>query len=276
MATTQEIIDSYVELLLLQYKNLPNASGMIASAVTPIIMDQLPLAVMNGFQLGPNAANPSNPQAVGVQLDTIGKYIGVTRSGLGIYQQPITLDDMDFTQLLILGIARNNLGSSLFNIDTFLQMFFPGEIYIYDGLDMFISYLVIGSVGSENLVQMMITQNLLPKPMGVGISSIVYLAVPGLFCFTAYTQWSLPLPLTFDIPAWDSSVTYTASQEVYSGGIVYSSKVSGNLNNAVTNPTFWTPIVFPMTTYNGYSNYLQTPAYTQSWHWLSYADTIVL
>jgi hypothetical protein len=225
----------------------------------------------------------------GVQLDTIAKYVGVTRSGVGVYQQPITLNDSDFTQLIILGIASNNLlvtnsngtfnygSSSLYVIDNFLQTYFPNEIFVFDGENMTMSYLLTTSVGSENLVQMMITQGLLPKPMGVDLASIIIVPNLGLFSFTDYDDWTIVAgsPVN-NVAAWSSTTTYSLGQQVYdiSTSILYASAVNNNLNNAITNISFWTPVTYPATDYSTFTNYTQTPAYIGNWHWLQYEDTV--
>lgn len=61
--TTQELIDYYANLLILQYIGQPRAYATIQALVEPTIMDQLPITVQNAFDL---------ETAVGAQLDTIG------------------------------------------------------------------------------------------------------------------------------------------------------------------------------------------------------------
>jgi len=211
--------------------------------------------------------------AVGAQLDILGKYVGVNRTGVGVYQQPITLSDSDFTKLIQLGISKNNFGSSLQVIDEYLFTWFPNEIFAYDNENMSMSYLMTSSIGSQNFVQMAITQGLLPKPMGVALATVLFIPNLGLFGMTSYADWTIVdgSPV-YSIPTWNSSVTYAIGAEVVSGGIVYQSVIAGNLNNPVTNTNFWTAIIFPATTYSSYGTYTDTPAYIGNWHWLSYAD----
>jgi Protein of unknown function (DUF2612) len=295
--TTQEVIDYYSNLLLSQYNGLPLATGMVQAFVTPIIMNQLPNLILNGFEIG---------TAVGPQLDVLGKYVGVTRSGLGLNQQPITLDDSDFTTLIMIGIVNNNLpaytqtvlsdylegpssnyvnslypqagGYSLFAIDLFLQTFFPGTIFCYDNLNMELNYLVTSAaVATENLFQMIVTQNLLPQPMGVAIASTIYLKKAGLFSMVSYSQFTISMGTpVFSIPTWSSGTTYSTAQNVYYQGIVYRSATNANVGNtpSVTS-SFWIAVTFPMTNYDSYANYTQTPAYTQQWQWLSYTDVAI-
>lgn len=292
--TTDELVQYYGNLLLSQYEGLPLATGMVESFVKPIIMNQLPNQIMNGFTIG---------TAVGPQLDVLGKYVGVKRSGVGVSQQPITLSDSDFTTLIMIGIFRNNPkiytqavfasfllgpptnyvngqfpsagGFTLFAIDIFLQTFFQGGIYCYDGLDMQISYLVTATVvANSDLLQMVITQGLLPKPMGVGLSNVIYLSAVSLFSMVSYSDFTIVAGSPrYNIPTWDGATTYGINQQVYFNGVVYKSLQDGNIgNDPFATVGFWLGVMFPMTEYNGYSNYLQTPAFQSTWHWLSYSD----
>lgn len=135
-----------------------------ATAVTPVITEideTLPLAVQNAFNV------IGSSLAKGVQLDVIGKYAGVTRTADGFTTQ-ITLNDADFTTLIQLAIIKNNAGSSLATIQQLLFQFFPAQILVVDYADMFIAYYISSIVGSPDLVELVVTEGLLPKPMGVG------------------------------------------------------------------------------------------------------------
>lgn len=165
--TTAEILEYYADLLIIQYVGLPKAHDMIEMIAEPLVMDQLPTQVQNGFNLTGDSV------AVGKQLDILGKYAGVTRSGNG-FIGPITLDDDDFLSLIQMGIIRNNSGSSLEDIESLLYQFFPGEIFIVDYQNMRISYLMDSDVGSQDLAQLFVTEGLLPKPMGVQLASLIY------------------------------------------------------------------------------------------------------
>ena len=145
----------------------------------------LPLAVQNAFNLS------GSDLAVGAQLDIIGKYVGVSRVGVGLSGQ-ITLDDSDYRSLIQMGIIRNSASSSLAAIQQFLHMFFPGQMLVIDYQNMHLSYLVSTTVGSNDLIQLVITENLLPKPMGVGISAIIY--APVIDRFFGFCTYEVPEP----------------------------------------------------------------------------------
>lgn len=196
MATTQELIDYYANLLILQYIGKPNAYATIQTLVTPVIMDQLPTQVENAFDL--MGVTP----ALGDQLDILGKYAGVTRSGNG-FTGPITLDDADFLSLVLMAIIKNNSGSSLKDIQALLFQFFPGEILVFDYKDMRMSYLVSSVVGSIDLVQLFVTEGLLPKPMGVALALVIY--APVITTFFGFRTYELP---AFNASPFNTYTTY--------------------------------------------------------------------
>lgn len=159
-------------------------SGTVA--ITPTITETdviLPLAVQNAFNL--NGADT----AVGAQLDILGKYTGVTRSGNG-FSGPITLADDEFLKLIQLAIVTNSAQSDLATIQSLLHEFFPDEILVFDYQNMRMSYLISSSIGSQGLVQLFVTEGLLPKPMGVQLSVTVY--TPIITSFFGFRTYDLP------------------------------------------------------------------------------------
>jgi hypothetical protein len=175
--TTQDIINYYSGLLILQYFTKPKAIATIQAIVGPVIMDQLPIAVQNAYDLN---------SAVGVQLDVLGKYAGVSREGY-IFSGPVVLGDADFRTLIKLAIVQNNGGSSLADIQKLISIYFPGTLLIFDFKDMRIGYFFDSSVGSDTLAQFIVKQGLLPKPMGVQLGTVVYAAnINNFFGFRTY------------------------------------------------------------------------------------------
>ena len=163
--TTQEIIDYYTNLLIIQYNNKPKAIAHIDTLVSPVVMDQLPVDVQDAFNID---------NAVGVQLDTLGKYAGVSRTGVD-NSGSITLGDADYRQLIKFAIIKNNGGSSLSDIINLIQIFFPGGGFrVYDYSNMRMSYLIDNSIGSLDLARMIVINKLLPKPMGVEDGSLIF------------------------------------------------------------------------------------------------------
>lgn len=181
---TASIIAYYSSLLILQYVSLPKASATIKTLVTPVVMDLLPNQVENGFQIG---------TAVGVQLDTLGKYAGVTRSGFGP-NGPITLNDSDFTKFIQLAIVENSMNASLASIQTLLHTYFDNEIFVFDYLNMRISYFLASDAISLDLATLFITEGLLPKPLGVQLSSTIYAPIVTLDTFFGCRTYLAPAP----------------------------------------------------------------------------------
>jgi hypothetical protein len=141
----------------------------------------LPLAVENGF----NVIGTS--PAVGDQLDVLGKYAGVSRTGAG-FSATITLDDADFLSLIKMAITVNSSGSSLADIQNILHTYFPSEVLVFDYKNMKLSYLISTSVGSQDLIQLFITEGLLPRPMGVQVEAVIYApSIANLFGFRTYS-----------------------------------------------------------------------------------------
>lgn len=170
------------ELLILESTTL-DASGDTVTPEIAEVSETLPLAVMNGFNLtGDNTA-------VGDQLDVLGKYAGVTRSGYS-FSGPITLDDTDFLSLIQIAIIKNNAGSSLSVIQDLIEQFFSGSMLVFDYQDMSMSYLVSTTVGSLELIQLFILQGLLPKPMGVNLRLVIY--APVINNFFGFRTYLLP------------------------------------------------------------------------------------
>lgn len=183
--TTQELIDYYADLLVIQYVGKPKAYATIQALVKMVIMDQLPISVQNAFNLvGPDIA-------VGAQLDTLGKYLGVTRTGYGFDGLSITLDDDDFYTLIQVATVRNSADASLATIQALLARFFPaGAILVFDYQNMQMSYLISSSVGSQNLIQLFVTEGLLPRPLAVSIPLIIF--APIVDTFFGFRTYFLP------------------------------------------------------------------------------------
>lgn len=127
--------------------------------------------------------------AQGTQLDVLGKYLGITRNGFN-QNGAVVLDDTDFYQLILLAIIRNNSGSSLDQIQTLLFNFFHGAILVFDYQNMQMSYVVNTSLLSNSLLSCFISQNLLPKPMGVQLASII--GGPDPTAFFSFRTYLIP------------------------------------------------------------------------------------
>lgn len=141
--------------------------------------ETLPVAVQDGYNI------LGTPTALGKQLDVLGKYVGVSRSGLG-FTSNITLNDADYLTLIKMAIAQNSLGSSLADIQNFIATYFPGQMLVTDYANMRMSYLLSNEIGSQDLIQLIVVQGLLPKPMGVQLSVLYTPEIDNFFGFVTY------------------------------------------------------------------------------------------
>lgn len=182
----------YADLLILQYKSKPKARAHIEFLTKLAYVDDLALELRNAFDI---------ETAVGVQLDILAKYVGVTRDGY-VGGNNITLDDDDFRQLIKLAQAKNTSGSSLFDIDNLLEEFFNNQIFVIDYQTMRLSYMLDSGLGSTDFVHMAISQGLLPKPMGVGIGSIIY--APELTKFFGFRRYEHNTPNNKPFNDWEN------------------------------------------------------------------------
>lgn len=175
--TNQEIIDYYAKLLILQYREKPKAFGTIQTVVENVIMDQLPVAVQDAFDL---------ETAEGVQLDVIGKYVGVSRVAYD-FTGPIILDDDDFRTMIKIAIIKNGFGSSLAEIQELIYQFFEGSLLVFDFQNMRMGYFFDSAIGSRPLAEVFVRTGFLPKPMGVQLSALIYTNnIDNLFGFRTY------------------------------------------------------------------------------------------
>jgi len=182
--TVSEIVQHYIDLLILQYRNKPKAISTIDAFVTPVIMDLLPQQLQEAFNI---------ETAIGKQLDILGKYIGVERRVL-TFSGAVTLDDTDYRTLLKIKISLNNLGSSTYDIQNFIVNQASNILQAFDHQNMQMSFYINSNFASLNLAQALIRQKLLPKPMGVSYSSVIYLPdLTNIFGFQSYTVTNLPV-----------------------------------------------------------------------------------
>lgn len=175
--TTQEIIDYYANLLILQYKQKPKAYATIQAQVKPVIMDQLPVKVQNAFDVD---------TAEGVQLDVIGKYVGASRTAYD-FTGTVTLSDSDYRTIIKVAIIKNGFGSSLSDIQNLLWQFFAGSLLVFDLQNMQMGYFFDSTIGSRPLAEVFVKNNFLPKPMGVQLAALIYSSnITNFFGFRTY------------------------------------------------------------------------------------------
>lgn len=160
----QDLIDYYINLLILQYNNKERAIDTIELLAEAGLMDLLPTEIQNSFSL---------ETAVGEQLDFIGKYAGVQRRVRTLVGF-VVLNDADFRSLIKIAIINNYSESSLANIQEFISSFFGLSLLVFDFKNMRMGYFFDAEIGSLPLVEAVVVNNLLPKPMGVELASTIY------------------------------------------------------------------------------------------------------
>lgn len=202
MMTIDEQIAYYSNLLIIQYKTLPNAVATISALATEVVADQIYNQVLNGFNLS---------TAVGDQLDILAQYVGAPRTifgysptipyfllspysstptgPIGFASYSDTTDPEDFwisyttsttTYVLTDGQLRSLIAyliavhasdHTIYSIDLILQAFFGSYATLTDNENMTITY--THQLADPNLLFSIINQlNLLPHPAGVGITVV--------------------------------------------------------------------------------------------------------
>lgn len=182
MSSTDELKKYYADLLIVQYRGKPKARSMIEALVEQVLMDQLPSQLEDAFDLD---------TAVGRQLDILGSRLGVSRNVYLRNGDPITLNDTDFRTFIKLQAARMTLTSSLWDIQSLLIDFFQDQIRVFDNLNMTMDYFVFGE--SSTLISVLIKQDMLPRPTGVGIKAVYDLPYKKVYGFQTYSTQSYPV-----------------------------------------------------------------------------------
>jgi hypothetical protein len=195
--TVQDLIDYYVNLLIIQYNNKPNARATIDAFVKQAVADLIEIQVRDGFDMD---------TAIGYQLDVLGKYVDVRRTingldiardyfalppygdpnaddyvGFAIYGGTIptgffrlysdvnssyAMKDNEMRDLIKLKVRQHKSDHSLQDIDDIMDEFFGADVTITDNGDMTVTYAFTPGL-TYNLPIIAVYTNALPKPAGV-------------------------------------------------------------------------------------------------------------
>jgi hypothetical protein len=204
MSRVSDIIDYYVNLLIIQYNNKPKARATIELLARELLANGIYTDVLNGYNVD---------TAVGVQLDVIGKYVGIDRfyynyeltddffgfadaydiggtsanivgfddafspdkeglylDAFDIVSNKLRLNDDAYRVLIKLRIIQNHSTHDTDSISSSLFQFFGDSIVMTDNYDMTITYFVGDS--SNELIQAAIQKEVLPRPAAVGLQVI--------------------------------------------------------------------------------------------------------
>lgn len=208
--------DEYTKLIIIQYKGKEKAYKTIELYVKELFADDVYFQVQDAFNL---------ETAVGVQLDILGKYVGIDRFYKGqeldgqdffsmtnyaddpaqkgfsdytnfesksgrfltysnILSNNLKLNDDDFRFLIKLKIIQNNIDHSHKSIDESIKEFFGNEVIPSSKLDMTMDYFI--PANASEIINVAVEKNLLPRPMGVGISVLIKKQQSKMFGFTDY------------------------------------------------------------------------------------------
>lgn len=204
MADVTDIVNYYVNLLIIQYHNQPKAQATIQLMAETLLASGVMFDVQNGYDVN---------TAVGVQLDVIGKYVGVDRNyeapdltgfystiiydqvaspptqlGMTNYANFVSeagkvlqytdliggnakLSDDNFRILIKLAIITNNSNFSHQSIDANLFEIFGDTLRASSLGNMVMFYFTTSALSAIMLAAFQ--KGLLPKPMGVRIGGII-------------------------------------------------------------------------------------------------------
>lgn len=200
-----DLVDYYINLLIIQYNNKPKARDTIGLLVNMLVANGIIFQVQDGYDI---------ETSIGAQLDVLGKYIGsnrfyqgqdltgyfslalysdpdegaVDKIGFAIYanvgtkvgkfliydevlSQTNVLTDSQFRILLKLAILINNSNSSTGEIDAGLYVLFGTDLLLIDNFNMTLTYIVSPTISA--LISVAKLKDLLPRPMGVGVELII-------------------------------------------------------------------------------------------------------
>lgn len=279
--TLAETVDQYVRLLIIQYRDQPRARATIALLAQNALLDLLPLQIAGAFNVD---------TAIGVQLDTIGKYVGIPRNiGLdqttpyfGFYNIGASIQNLnglqDSTNPAVnapgIFFQTNYLGSSKLDLnDTAYRLMIKLKIALnqnFSSLNDIQRYLADNLPGYFSLVDnanMTLTYTLLasppvdpevirpylPRPMGVGLT-LVY-----------PTSSAAPTPISQSFPtifvpsgfiATTTGTPATATPSPAGPALYLWEKISGDPEVEIVSP--YTPATQFRATFNSWTTYTAT------------------
>jgi hypothetical protein len=214
----ENIINYYVNLLIIQYNNKEKARKTIELNIRTLINDNIVCEVQDAFNL---------ETAAGEQLDIIGNYVGVDRfyssiselvgeffgmtsystlgsdttvgmtdftgyatdvGGFATYEDlgaGQKLDDDDYRFIIKLRIVQNNINHSHKSIDDGLFQFFGSDLVMSANDNMTMVYFITGSAVDLGIIAF--SKGVLPRPMAVRINGLIERDKP-FFGFTTYNQ----------------------------------------------------------------------------------------
>lgn len=221
----EELIEYYVNLLILQYRTKTKAPATIDALIRGLMIFDLIQSVQNGFDID---------TGVGAQLDILAKYLEIDRAvdppsltgsffgsireaqalptesvvgsirndepTLPPFQQftyesnvsiSLLLTDPDFRIVLRAKRDLNSNKQSASFIYEFLNTFFENEVLFIDNRNMTITYIFSETV--RFFAEIFRDENILPKPAGVGRTVSFVSQFDDLFSMLSYDVQQIPV-----------------------------------------------------------------------------------
>lgn len=218
-ATVQALVDYYTNLLIIQYHNKPRAKATIALLIQNLIASGVMLDVRDGFNI--DTAVGAQLDILGKYIGIDRFYVDQDLHdyfSLVTYDDPIdpperwgfsdydtfntffengtlnynsilvtdfSLNDDDYRQLLKLKIIQNNSNHSHKDIDAGIFQIFGTDVRADSTGNMHMIYFVPANM--TELIAAAIAKQVLPRPMGVGITIIKETSTFFGFATYAYT-----------------------------------------------------------------------------------------
>lgn len=148
-------------LLIIQYHGKPKATATIKALAQMFPLDLI-FTVRDAFDLD---------TATGKALDTLAKYIGVSRNYIDKNGNTKTLTDEEFRTLLKFKAIANTSIASHYDIDTALYNFFGTRVRASSSGNMEMTLFIPAE--AENVIEAALQQKALPVPLGVRMDKIV-------------------------------------------------------------------------------------------------------
>lgn len=176
---TDALADYYAGLLIIQYFKKQKAIEHVKVDTKAYFLDDLYSQIRDAFDID---------TAIGVQLDTLAKYVGTQREIVG--EAGTFLTDDDLRTIINLKIIQNNSNHSDEQIDQLIFDFFGATVVVADNFNMTMTYILPDTI--PDLITQVVNSKALPKPAGVGILLIVVPDPTNIFGFHNYMGTNPP------------------------------------------------------------------------------------
>lgn len=219
MPLLDDLINYYVNLLIIQYHDKPKARATIALYVKELLANNLTLQLERAYDL---------ETAVGPQLTVLGKYVGAVRVSRKLlidrkyfqytdyvssptgkigyrrydkpriegevyfysYQRfekdPYTLTDAELKFCINFLIIKNNITSAFKDIKKAIFNFFGNDLLVFDNKNMIIVYFTNKDI--SNIIQIALSEDYLPRPIGTGLQVFSVKDPKKLFGYRRYSH----------------------------------------------------------------------------------------